>query len=184
MTTRLAPLLLAASACGSTPAADPPDASAPDASAPDAANGDLRVAPMAWVVVDDRSESWERHLERRAGMRAGLASFLAAGPANLSLAASSFPRLTSDHLDCTADAYAQADLPWGASATALDAHFAEAPWTYGSSLGPALAGAGAIARTHAPDVEPAIVLLTDATPFDDEACESSAWEQVAVTAGS
>lgn len=185
MDTRLVALLMAVTtACGNDIKGDGPTPKV-DAAEPGEPTS-LRVAPTAWLMVVDRSASWERRLDRRLGLRTGYANFVAAAP-DVTFAATSFPKLEGANVSCAHTPYTAMDVAWGASASLLDAHFGVPPGDGGSALGPALAGANAIARDYAaaqPEAETSIVLLTDATPSDDETCEDSAWDQLASSAAS
>ncbi len=190
---RLVPLMLALFACGDPkPAAGPVPAPTDDSGTaeaaaveedagrtPDASGPiELASAPVDLLFVVDRSESWTRRSDRFAGMRDALEAFVAAHADPF--AVSVFPKSTGDA--CAAASYDALDLPFAATPTALGTLLDGIAFGGESTLGPALASVGATARAHAKvdrHRTTAIVLLTDASPGDDEACTPETLPEIA-----
>jgi hypothetical protein len=141
----------------------------------------LERAAADWLFLVDHSGSWTRRADRWAGLGDALGSFLDEEQTAAS-AMTAFPRQAGTPAECTASEYEALDLGWGASPAAIKTAVAALSLAGGSTLGPALSGAAVAARAHqAVDHRraTAIVLLTDATPREDETCQSSQWDAVA-----
>ena len=175
--------LLLTAACNSPEPAFPDGGPALDAPAPDAdpCAQPLAPAPMSWVLLFDHSGSWTTRSDRFDGLKDAVAGFAAAHP-ELPLAAVDFPRLDGSQASCDALAYERLDpgprAPAGTLAQAVRG------WQAGgaSPLGPAITGAGRSARGgRAQDSRAhAVVVLTDATPGEDETCGT--WDDTAAAA--
>jgi hypothetical protein len=183
---RIALALLAA--CGDV--SDTP--SSPDAGADSPAEAPitaaLPAAPADWLLLFDRSVSWFDRSDRFAGLVSAVSAYATSHPASIQLAATSFPRFFDANPYCTVPEYKPAELPWGTTDQELvDAMDLWSITTGGSTLGPALQGAGDIAREYRNanrGRSTSILLLTDAAPNEDEECESSDWANVASIAAS
>lgn len=180
-------LALLVAACGDVSDTPSPDA-APDSPAEDPITAALPPAPADWLFLFDRSVSWFDRSDRFAGLVSAVSGYATAHPASIELAATSFPRFFDANPYCTVPEYKSAELPWGATDQELvDTLDLWSITSGGSTLGPALRGAGDIAReyrdAHA-GRSTSIILLTDAAPNEDEECESSDWASVASIAAS
>lgn len=166
----------------------------------------LESAPADYLFLVDRSASWSKKADRWEGLRIALDTFVGeheAPPQRLSLgpraapipapaaspqfAANVFPHQTRAGHSCDAEDYTLLDRPWTSQAGAIARFIGALDFKGGSTLGPALSGTLVAATRHAisaPRRSTSIVLLTDATPGDDETCGDSAWERVARIAGS
>ncbi len=172
-------------ACGAEPSSFPDAGPAPDAGVPGAV--ELPPAPADWLVLFDRSVSWEGRADRFQGLKDGVAAFLAARTAGVELAITSFPRGYDAFASCDVRDFSTVEHDWPASdATILEALAGWDPTHIGSTLGPALEGAGLIARARRaahPGRSTSILVLTDASPGEDETCETSEWAALAALAG-
>jgi hypothetical protein len=153
-----------------------------DAAFPDGGDecAPVRLEPAASdrLLLVDLSGSWSRRADRYAGATDALIASVADSAHAHALAI--FPRLVEGAASCEPDAYDALDVGWPASATELSDRLAGATFAGESPLGPALEGAIATGRARAremPDRTTSIVLVTDATPGDDEVCGT--WEEVA-----
>ncbi|HUQ05328.1 MAG TPA: hypothetical protein VM261_22655 [Kofleriaceae bacterium] len=170
-------LLVVAPACADEVVFDAPDA------APQPVFAELPPAPADWLLLFDRSASWSRREDRFDGLKDGVTAFLAARSGDIELAATYFPRAFDANASCDVADFSTAELTW--PATNEDVTAALAGWditSTGSTLGPALEGAGLIAgarRVARPGRSTSIVILTDAAPGEDETCETSAWDAIA-----
>ncbi|MBZ0235995.1 MAG: hypothetical protein K8M05_26945 [Deltaproteobacteria bacterium] len=180
----LLPLLVLAAGCGDEPATFPDAGPAPDTGTP--MTVELPPAPADWLVLFDRSVSWETRADRFQGLKDGVAAFLAGRSAEVELAITSFPRGYDAFASCDVRDFSTVEHAWPASdATITEALAGWDPTHIGSTLGPALEGAGVIARERRaarPGRSTSIVLLTDASPGEDETCETSEWSAVAAIA--
>jgi hypothetical protein len=191
MNSRMLPFFaLALVACGGgAPASSSPDQPVADTGALEGGGSDpgddvrkLPSAPADLLFVLDRSASWSRRSDRFEGMKAAVKSFVTAHEGRY--AATVFPRATGDA--CDNASYATLDLAFPASAVSIGSLFDAVTFGGDSALGPALGGLAAPARAHAaldPRRSTSIVLLTDATPGDDEACVPSGFPEIALRAG-
>jgi hypothetical protein len=174
-------VLAVAPACADEMTFDPPADAAPEP-----VYAELPAAPADWLLVFDRSASWSRREDRFDGLKDGVNGFLAARGADIELAATYFPRAFDANASCEVADFSTAELTWPAANEDVSA--ALAGWditSTGSTLGPALEGAGVIAgarRAARPGRSTSIVLLTDAAPGEDETCETSAWDAAAAVA--
>lgn len=193
---------------GTTPGieGDPPDAGqARDAATDAAIESDAAVGPDAegdaggpcppWVLepaaadvlwVVDTSRSWESRHERYQGAIDAVIEGTGDWDGG-EHALARFPRFVSDPetrlASCEIDAYTSLDLGWGATPDAIEDEVAIVAYEGDSPLGPALEGAIALARARAAaSRSTSIVLVTDASPGTDEACEPSDWDDVAAIA--
>lgn len=144
---------------------------------------ELAPAPADWLLLFDRSSTWNRRADRFAGLKDGIGLYLAGRSDAVAVAATSFPRAAS----CDVADYATPELSWMASANDVTAQLAAWGITGDSTLGPALAGAGHAARQRhwdAPGRSTSVIVLTDAAPGEDETCTTSDWNEVATIAGS
>lgn len=176
------------SGAAATASPDPPvtDTGAPDDA--DAGEGgtedrsELLPAPADLLFVVDRSASWSRRSDRFEGMKAAVKSFVAAHGDRY--AATVFPRASGDA--CDSVAYATLDLAFPATPGSIGSLLDAVTFGGDSALGPALGGLAAPTRAHAsldPRRSTTLVLLTDATPGDDEACAPSQFPEIALRAG-
>ena len=129
------------------------------------------------LFVVDTSESWNTRADRYAGLADAVGEFLDEHAEAHEFGALMFPRFDDAGELCDAEGYEAIDYPFGAPPEELTNAVGAAAFQGQSSLGPALAGALLAAGDH--DRRATVVLLTDATPGTDEACESSDWDEVA-----
>lgn len=170
-----------------TPDAGTTDARTDDASpAPDAGacptSGELRLEPATTDVLwlADRSASFTPRADRRAGAGDAIHDVIA-GWTTAEHALLPFPVLVAGtgEVSCVVTDY-DLELDWGMTADAFRTAFAAHTFAGDSPLDAALDGAIDAAREIRSDGGTvAIVIVTDASPFTDEACESGDWPHVA-----
>lgn len=156
-----------------------------DAGADDAGSCDVPLEPapteVLWLV--DTTASWTRRADRYAGVMDALGATVTSW-SSADHALARFPRLTSEGESCATADYESLDVAWPATADAILDEVEEHAFEGGSTLGPALEGAIRTARARrAEGGTVAVILLTDATPNDDETCDASAWDDVTAIAG-
>ncbi|WP_053232125.1 hypothetical protein [Sandaracinus amylolyticus] len=143
---------------------------------------DPAPADVLWVV--DTTDSWETRADRYAGAVDGMIDGVDAW-ADAEHALTVFPRFVPDPeaivASCETSDYESADVAFGASGQSMRDELALHTFDGESPLGPALEGAIAIARDRAAESRwrsTHVVLVTDASPGTDEACDAT-WEEVA-----
>ncbi len=145
----------------------------------------LAPAPADFLFLVDRSASWSQRADRWAGLTRAISSFVTENEGKQWIAANAFPLPGGAAGSCEAVDYATLAAAWTTSPYPVR-HFVDGlAFEGGSTLGPALEGTLRAAIAHA-GAEPlrttSVVLLTDATPGDDETCDTSAWDEVAAIA--
>jgi hypothetical protein len=163
---------------------DPGRIEEPETASPDPPETTVELQPAAadFLFLIDRSASWSARMDRWQGLARAVASFAGEHEGTQQIAATAFPRDAS----CSAAAYVGLDRGWSSSSTPVTDFLDRITFDGGSTLGPALEGANRDARARAAahrSRSTSIVLLTDATPNDDETCVESSWERVAAIAG-
>lgn len=167
---------------------DPPETEQPSRPPPppDKTPTILEPASADVLFLVDRSASWKGRMDRWLGLSDAVKAFAVENEGAHQLAAAVFPRFDSAGETCDPADYRGLDRAWSPSSSPVEGLLDTLTFDGGSTLGPALRGAIGEARAHAAanrDRSTSIVLLTDATPNDDETCDESAWESVAGIAG-
>lgn len=163
---------------------DPPETETPPP--PPQTQTVLQPASADYLFLIDRSASWKNRMDRWEGLADAVTSFTAEHEGAQQIAATAFPRSSGAEETCNPLDYEGLDQGWSSSSAPLSSFLDEMAFGGGSTLGPALRGAIREARVHAAadrSRSTSIVILTDATPNDDETCDESAWERVAAIAG-
>ena len=141
----------------------------------------LEPAPgdVLWLV--DGTSSWNAYADRYAGASDAVveaASAWSLGAQALSM----FPRFAGEPpaLDCTVAAHESLELDWGLTGESVEEVLVARTLEGASSLGPALEGAIHTARARAAESRSrtlSVILVTDASPSTDEACDTT-WEEL------
>ena len=172
---------------------EPPDAAMPDATDDSDAmtDSDAAVCPepypggtsdLLWLV--DTTASWTTHADRFDGVRDAIRGATSEWQLGAQ-ALTRFPRFEADDLACASETYEPLDLDWGTAPSDIAAQVDDAHFLGASGLAPALSGVIHTAReraslTNASAVS--VLLVTDATPRSDEACDSEDWNRIAAIA--
>ncbi|APR81155.1 Hypothetical protein A7982_06502 [Minicystis rosea] len=165
------------------PEDDPP--SSPAHVSPSPLLAPLKPAPADFHFLVDRSVSWAKRADRWHGLTQATATFVEEHEGEQRNAATVFPRAGAEE-SCAASDYAKPDRAWSESPSSITHLLDKVAFGGGSTLGPALQGTLQSAHDHAranPNRTTSVIILTDATPNDDETCDSSAWDSVAEIAG-
>ncbi|UJR82566.1 hypothetical protein [Sandaracinus amylolyticus] len=173
---------------GTTPPMPDAATGAQDASEPPPCTFvELEPAPADVLWVVDTTDSWESRADRYAGAIDALVEGTDAW-SDAEHALLVFPRFVPDPeaiiASCEPSDYETVDLEFGASGQSMADELAGHPFDGESPLGPALEGAITIARGRAAESRwrsTHVVLVTDASPGTDEACDTT-WEEVATIA--
>lgn len=193
----LALLSLAALGCAGPPLAAPDAAPPPDGGfAQDAAarlDAPLDCSPimldpaggdLLWLV--DTTGSWTSYPDRYAGATDAVVEAARAWSLG-DEALATFPRFDDGAppvLACGVAVHERVDLDWGVTDTAMREALVSRTFDGASSLGPALEGAIRVARARAAETRwrtTSLILVTDASPSTDEACDTT-WDELAAIA--
>ena len=146
----------------------------------------LKQAPADFHFLIDRSASWSKRADRWHGLTRAVSAFMKEHEGTPQYAATVFPQGGREDGSCEASDYTTPDRAFATSSDGIRRLLDKITFGGGSTLGPALEGTIRDASTHAaenPTRTTSVIVLTDATPNDDETCDRSAWETVATIAG-